>query len=171
MGITIHFEGTLKDETAYEAVVSETSKLATEMSWPARSIGEEKVTLLRVKGEEDWDYVGPAKGIEIRPHENSDPLRLVFDKELYVQEYIKTQFAPVEIHVAVSNLLKRLEPYFERFEVTDEGEYYDTNDFEKLKDNIQWCYKGLDEYLGQEDKYYGPVRSADGRIIDVLEKD
>ena len=171
MGITIHFEGTLKDETAYEAVVSEASKLATEMSWPARAISEENVTLLRVKGEEDWDYVGPAKGIEIRPHESSEPLRLIFDKELYVQDYIKTQFAPVEIHVTVSNFLKRLEQHFERFEVTDEGEYYDTNDLEKLKDNIQWCYKGLDEYLDQKDKYYGPVRSADGRIIDVLERD
>lgn len=171
MSITIHFEGTLKDDTAYEAVISEASKFAAEMSWSARPINEEKVTLLRVKDEEDWDYVGPAKGIEIQPHENSEPLHLVFDKELYVQDYIKTQFAPVEVHVAVSNLLKRLETYFERFEVTDEGEYYDTNDLEKLKDNVEWCYKGLDEYLDQEDKYYGPVRSADGRIIDVLEKE
>lgn len=171
MSITIHFEGTLKDETAYEAVVAEAFKLATEMGWPARPISEEKATLLRVKDEEDWDYVGPIKGIEIEPDENSDPLRLVFDRELYVQDYIKTQFAPVEVHVAVSDFLKRLEPYFETFKVTDEGEYYDTNDLEKLKDNIQWCYKGLDEYLDQEGKYYGPVRSADGRIIDVLEKD
>ncbi|MDH3669886.1 MAG: hypothetical protein OES46_01825 [Gammaproteobacteria bacterium] len=171
MSITIHFEGTLKDETAYEAVVSEASNLATEMSWPARPISEKKVTLLRVKGEKDWDYVGPVKGIEIRPHENSDPLRLVFDRQLYVQEYIKTQFAPVEIHVAVSDFLKRLEPYFESFNVTDEGEYYDTNNLKKLEDHIQWCYKALDQYLDQEDKYYGPVRSADGRIIDVLEKD
>ncbi len=171
MSITIHFEGTLKDETAYEAVVSEASKLATEMSWPARPISEEKVTLLRVRDEEDWDYVGPAKGIEIRPHENSEPLRLIFDRKLYVQEYIKTQFAPVEVHVAVSNFLKRLEPYFELFEVTDEGEYYDTNDLRKLEDHIQWCFKALDEYLEQEDKYYGPVRSPDGRIIDVFEKD
>jgi hypothetical protein len=171
MSITIHFEGTLKDETAYEAVVSEASKLATEKGWPAQPISEAKVTLLRVKDEEDWDYVGPAKGIEIRPHENSEPLRLIFDRELYVQDYIKTQFAPVEIHVAVANFLKRLEPYFERLEVTDEGEYYDTNNLKKLEDHIQWCYKVLDEYLGQEDKYYGPVRSADGRIIDVLEKE
>jgi len=171
MSITIHFEGTLKDETAYEAVVSEASKFATEMKWHARPINEKKVTLLRVKGEEDWDYVGPVKGVEIRPHKNSECLSLVFDRELYVQEHIKTQFAPREVHVAVANLLKRVAPYFETLKVTDEGEYYDSNNLEKLEEHIEWCYKVLDEYLEQEAKYYGPVRSADGRIIDVLEKD
>lgn len=170
MGITIHFEGKLKGEDSYERVINLAKNYSDEHGWPYSAISEKETTLKRVRDEEDWDYIGPTKGVEIQPHENSEPLRLEFDKDLYVQEYIKTQFAPQEIHVLVVNLLHLLEPEFSTLEVIDEGEYFESGDASVLENHRKKFFDILDEYLTQDDKYYGPVRLENGRIIDVMEK-
>ena len=51
------------------------------------------------------------------------------------QEYffVKTQFAPIEVHVAICELLRFVKDnYISGLKVTDEGEYWDTGDREKL---------------------------------------
>src|SRR6267378_1716568 len=126
MGVTIHFEGKLKRPEAYQTVLA---------------------TARRFREEKDWDYVGPVKGVVLYPHENSEPVRLEFDSELYIQEYTKTQFAQIEVHLLLVELLKKIEPYFEQLIVFDEG-----------------------EYLEQSDEYQGPVRLPSKRIVDVTEK-
>ena len=79
-----------------------------------------------MRDEQGWDYTGPTRGIVLYPHENSEPLRLEFDRDLIVQEFIKTQFAPAEIHVKIVGFLKKIAPHFEALTVEDEGEYWDT---------------------------------------------
>jgi len=69
---------------------------------------------------------GRVRGIVLYPHENSEPLRLEFDRDLIVQEFIKTQFAPAEIHVKIVGFPKEITPHFEALAVEDEGEYWDT---------------------------------------------
>lgn len=171
MGITIHFEGRLKDEDSFERVMRAAKELAEAQSWPLSKISENMVALQRVKDEEDWDYVGPTKGIQLLPHENCEPLRLEFDKDLYIQEYIKTQFAPQEIHILVSRFLHAVEPEFVQMEVVDEGEYFETGDISMLEHHRKRFFEALDEYLAQDDKYYGPVRLPSGRIVDALERE
>jgi len=171
MGITIHFEGKLKDEGSFNKVMTSSREFADEQGWPYSDISEEEVTLQRVKGEEDWNYVGPTRGVEIQPHDNSEPLRLEFDKDLYIQEYVKTQFAPQEVHILITKLLKSFEPEFSSIEVIDEGEYYETGDDSVLNNHREKFFETLDEYLAQEDKYYGPIRLENGRIVDVMEKE
>ena len=90
MGVTIYFEGKLKNEEAYESFIASSRDLASEMEWSFSEIKETKVTLQRVRDEEDWDYTGPVKGLEMLPHEACDPFRLEFDNDLYIQEYVKT---------------------------------------------------------------------------------
>lgn len=171
MGITIHFEGRLKDEASLEAVLSITKQFCDEQSWPYEPINDSHVTLNRVRGEEDWNYEGPVKGIAVEPHENSEPFRLEFDKDLYIQEYTKTQFAPIEIHIELVKLLRRLQPHFENLEVDDEGEFFDADDENVLADHLHRCFEMLDEYLVQGDKYYGPIRLESKRIVDVMSRD
>ena len=171
MGVTIHFEGRLKNEASLEAVLAETRNFCDEHSWPYESINEPHVKLSRVRDEKDWDYEGPIRGIAVQPHENSEPLRLEFDEDLYIQEYTKTQFSPIEIHVELVKLLRRLQPHFEHFEIIDEGEFFETGDKETLDHHINRCFEVLDEYLIQEDKYYGPVRLASKRIVDDMSRD
>ncbi|MBC7722061.1 MAG: hypothetical protein H7068_08560, partial [Pedobacter sp.] len=79
MGVTIHFEGQLKSDADYDKVMM-TAKAFAEINAMEFSFFEASEKLLqRVKGEEDWDYLGATKGIIIQPHETSDPLILEFD--------------------------------------------------------------------------------------------
>lgn len=170
MGVTIHFEGRLRDADAYDAVVNVARQFADERGWEHEPIKEELTTLKRVRNEEDWDYESVVTGIVLQPHQNSEPLRLEFDADLFVQDYTKTQFAPRETHVAVVELLKKIEPYFEKLEVFDEGEYFETLDQDLLRQHVDRCFEMMNEYLEQDDKYEGPVRLASKRIVDVIEK-
>src|ERR1044071_1617264 len=153
MGITIHFEGRLKNEMAFDAVLALIRRYCDEHSWPCQLISESRVTLKRVRDENDWNYIGPTKGISVQPHENSESFRLEFDKDLYLQEYTKTQFAPIEVHITLVSLLRQLTPYFSSLDVVDEGEFYETNDRKILEGHLNRCFEMLDEYLVQQDKY------------------
>lgn len=54
MGVTIHFEGQLKDEAAYRDLVGLVSSLAEAERWLTEPIGSGEVTLQRVRDEKDW---------------------------------------------------------------------------------------------------------------------
>jgi hypothetical protein len=168
MGVTIHFEGKLRDEKAYEAVVSLATAFAQNRGWPSRMISERNVKLSRVRDEKDWTYEGPTKGVELQPHENSEPFRLEFDRDLYVQEYTKTQFAPLEVHQEIVTLLDEIASFFMTLEVIDEGEYYETRDEDALLRYRDECFEALDEHLANDPTLRGPVRLASGRIMDLI---
>lgn len=171
MGITIHFEGRLKNVSSLDAVLALTRRFCDEHSWPYEPINESRATLKRVRNEKDWDYVGPTKGITVQPHESSEPFRLEFDRDLYLQEYTKTQFAPIEVHMELVSLLRELAPHFANLDVCDEGEFYETNNLVTLEGHFNRCFELLDEYLLQQDKYYGPIRLESKRIVDVVSRE
>ena len=56
MGITIHFEGSLSDENAYRSVIEIATGFAAQHQWPIEPIDRPHAELLRVKGEEPWNY-------------------------------------------------------------------------------------------------------------------
>ena len=168
MGVTIHFEGKLKDKDSLAQCLDLAKQFAEERIWHVKSIDNPEVTLRRVRHEQDWNYVGPVTGIEIQPHSDSEPLRLEFDRDLYVQDYIKTQFAPVNVHVQVGELLHLLDSFFEGLAVEDEGEYFETNDLSLLTKHRDSVSSALSEYLVNP-KNHGPVRLDSGRIVDVVE--
>ena len=59
MGVTIHFEGQLLDENAYQKLIEIVSSTARATGWQTEPIESKEVTLLRVRDEQDWDYTGP----------------------------------------------------------------------------------------------------------------
>ena len=170
MGVTIHFEGRLKDEPSFAAALAVARMFSDEHQWSCRPIDETHATLKRVRDEEEWDYSGPVKGLEIHPHVDSEPFRLEFDRDLYVQEYCKTQFAPIEVHVQVVELLNLLRPLFEKLEVIDEGEYFETGDLALLTRHRDSCFKVIEQYLAEPDKHHGPIRLESGRIVDIVSR-
>jgi hypothetical protein len=170
MGVTIHFEGRLRDAAAYDRVLGEATGFALQHGWMADPIEEAEVTLLRVRDEKDWDYTGPTRGVELRPHDDCDPLRLEFDRDLYVQEFVKTQFAPVEIHLLVVDFLRLVAPEFEVLSVEDEGEYWETSDRAVLERHMQACRRVLDDELQKRPDHVGPVRLPSGRIVDLMSR-
>ncbi|NWG28500.1 MAG: hypothetical protein HXY48_08200, partial [Ignavibacteriaceae bacterium] len=60
--------------------------------------------------------------------------------------FIKTQFAPPEIHIAIVKLLKYLKnKYIANLEVIDEGGYWETEDKELLIKNISFLNRKMDQ--------------------------
>lgn len=63
--------------------------------------------------------------------------------DLIYWQHTKTQYAPIETHISIVQLLRYLESkYFSELEVSDEGEYWDTNDEELLKSHFE-VYRAL----------------------------
>ena len=82
MGVTIHFEGQILDQENYELLIAAARDFAKKCRWLSEPIEEENVVLKRVQNEKDRDYQGPVKGIVLYPHEDCDPFRLEFDRDL-----------------------------------------------------------------------------------------
>jgi hypothetical protein len=136
IGVTIHFEGQLNNEAAYQELIGVAFTMANAEGWPIQPIAPGEVALSRVRDEKEWDYIGPVNGIVIYLHEDCYPVRLEFDRDLYVQEFIKTQFAGVEMHIKVLKLLKAIEPFFCILNVEDEGEWWETRDTARLAGHL-----------------------------------
>jgi len=168
MGVTIHFDGRVKTPAAYPLLIDELRDYAASRGWPCESISEQQTTLKRVRDEKNWDYSGPSFGLQLHPDENADPVRFEFDRDYYVQEFVKTQFAGVDTHVAIISLFRRIQPFFELLTVEDEGGFWTTSDESILAEHIRRCDEVLQEMLAKHPGARGPVRLASGRIVDYM---
>jgi len=168
MGVTIHFEGQIRDQESYELLIAAAREFAKKNRWLSEPIDAENVVLKRVQNEKDLDYQGPVKGIVLYPHEDCDPFRLEFDRDLYIQEYIKTQFAGTAIHETVIRLFQIIKPYFKSFEVFDEGEFWETQDSTILEKHFQAFYRALDDELKKYPEAKVKVKLPSGRIVDLM---
>lgn len=171
MGVTIHFEGQLKSDKDFDSVMTKAKNFAKKNGMPHNSFFEPSKKLGRVKNEQDWDYEGSTKGIKIQPDKNSDPLWLEFDKDHYIQEFCKTQFAGINVHLQIISLLKEMQPHFIELEVTDEGEYWNTNDKSLLQECFDHFFDAVEKAKIENSKLNGPYRLQDGRLIDLMEDD
>jgi hypothetical protein len=137
MGLTIHYSGKLRNPASIPSLIEEAIDISESMHWPYEII-------------EPIPNV-PIQGVLISP-EGSEPLWLTFHEAgfmcnpilyNYVLEvegksipadaeqwlFTKTQYAGVEVHMALIRLLRYLsQQYFERFELHDESQYWETND-------------------------------------------
>jgi hypothetical protein len=168
MGVTIHFEGRLASEAAYQKLIAVAKSIAAAEAWQTEPVALGEVKLLRVRDEKDWDYTGPVRGIVVYLHEDCDPVRLEFDRDLYVQEFIKTQFAGVQTHIKVVELLRAIEPFFLALNVEDEGEWWETQDTAKLAEHMARTQEVLDEEVQKYPSAQVKVKTPSGRIMDFL---
>jgi hypothetical protein len=146
-GVTIEFEGRLHNEAAHQELTHVAWSNAIAEGRPIEPIASGEVTRLRVRDENDWNYTGPVKGIVISLHEDCDPVRLEFDRGLYVQEFIKAQFAGVEMHIKVLKLLNAVEPFFHNLKAEGEGEWRETRDAANLAEPFARAQEVIDAEL------------------------
>ncbi len=171
MGVTIHFEGKLKSHKYFDNIVQISTDFAQSNNMVYQIFEEPEKLLQRIKNEEDWDYQGLTRGIKIQPGINSDPLWIEFDSDYYIQEYCKTQFADIDIHIKIIELLKEIEPYFQDLIVDDEGEYWDTHDIAILQKHLANCFRDIEDAKFENPKLSGPFRIKGERIVDLMEND
>jgi hypothetical protein len=168
MGVTIHFEGRLKTSADLDKVINLGQEFAKRKSADIIKLDSKKKLLQRVKDEKDWDYEGEVKGIQFQPHENSDPIVLEFDTDLYIQEYCKTQFADISTHIEVIQFLREIEPHFANLTVVDEGEFWETSDIKVLEQKFEDFFNAFEKAIEENPKLKGPFKIK-GRIIDLME--
>jgi hypothetical protein len=139
MGLTIHYSGKLRGPECIQPLIEETIDICQSLNWPYEIL--------------PIDPEVPVEGILANP-EGSEPLWLTFLKDgtmcnpilyAYVLKeegqgipaeaeqwlFTKTQFAGADTHMAMIRFMRYLsEKYFERFELHDESQFWETNDEE-----------------------------------------
>lgn len=131
MGVTIHYRGRLRSAGDIQAHSDEAARIAASHRWQVHRF---------------------ADGVILGPHRGCEPLFLVFHDDgrlhgLFGDEwsFCKTQFAPVEVHVQIVDLLRHLqERFYEDFEVIDDGEYWETGDLVRLTDHLRVTSAAID---------------------------
>lgn len=168
MGVTIHFEGKLRSTEGLAALRLLARTWAASWSCEAVDLGAPKKKLSRMVNDAELEYEGPVAGVQLQPHPDAEPLMLEFDDQLIVQDYCKTQFAPIETHVEIIRFLREAEPHFEWLEVFDEGGYWETSDMAGLRKAFSDFEAARDAAIADDPTLEGPVRLASGRIADLM---
>lgn len=188
MGLTLHYKGQLRNMEQLNLLVEEVEDIANSLDWESHRIDEvvelnENSYLLEEKTEAGIRI----KGIYVTPI-NSETLCLTFapsgkimsligailaDKypELDFAYWIhtKTQFAGVELHVALVSLLRYLEKkYFQSFEVMDEGEYWESNDMDLLTKRFEEYTQLIAAVRGALEKTTIPLNLKESEMIDKI---
>jgi hypothetical protein len=168
MGVTIHFEGQLSSSENFDKVILTAKTFAEDNSLEYFLFQSDNKFLPRVKDEQDWDYEGATKGIQIQPDESTEPLILEFDEHYYLQDFCKTQFADISVHLLIIDLLRQIEPFFHTLTVIDEGEYWDTNDINILQQLLEDCFQAMEDAKKEDATLKGPFKLENGRIADLM---
>jgi hypothetical protein len=143
MGVSIYYEGRLKSRAQLDEFISETEDIIKANDWEYNIIHAEGCGLLP-----------PIDGIILYPPDSESVSflfnpegRLVSPLSLAIAErnqkpldeyahliFCKTQFAGVEFHIKLINLLKYLsEKYFGEWDCKDDSNYYQNGDRQKLE--------------------------------------
>ena len=135
MGITIHYRGKLRDPASIPVMMEEMKEICTIHQWKFKTIPSSPG---RKAGSRN-----SLEGIVFTIAERCDPVMFIFNPAgtldgplSYITEedqlpwqFVKTQFAGAEAHIALCILLEYFfNRYFETFEVLDEGKFWETRD-------------------------------------------
>lgn len=150
MGITIHYQGTLNSTDLIDPFCEEVEDISRSMEW--------EYTIIEEKNRDNmW-----SKGLIIKPHPSAEFLQFVVDKKGNLRNsfllefssddskssyfnHIKTQFAPLEVHITIIKLLKYLQQnYISNLIVYDEGDYWQTGNELILKEKMDFLNAKMD---------------------------
>ncbi|MEX0812346.1 MAG: hypothetical protein WD048_09020 [Chitinophagales bacterium] len=193
MGLSIHYSGKFKKGASLPQMIEEVEDIAKIYKWkyfvfdtdfPAQSLDKET-------------YNQRIYGINFTPPEcetvsltflsngrmSSLPHLKFFGKTAAQteQEYlymlsVKTQYAGIETHKIIIHLLKYLnKKYFSEFKVTDEGQYWETGDEERLKEVFARYNKLIDQFASSVENF--PIKKGESfmeyfeRLLDQIRKE
>lgn len=168
MGVTIHYRGRLKPRESARNIYILAKIGSDKRKWAITPLSEGEDSLVFRKNPLRKEYSGFVSSFVITPHENCEPLIFSITRDGYFEERCKTQFAPLEVHVGVVELLESLQPRLAELVVEDEGHYWETRDTAKLEHNVLKCYEEIIKAKEEDPAYYGPVKESDGRITDLV---
>jgi hypothetical protein len=168
MGVTVHFEGRLKNPQSFSRLLLRIEEIGRAETLLTERFENAQAKLGRVREERPRDYDGPTKGIVLYLHEDCEPLCLEFDRNLYVQEWVKTQFAGVGTHIRLIHLLRDIGRFFQTLAVNDEGEYWESENREVLAEHIRRCNEVIAEFAAKNPLAQVKVKEPNGRLTDLI---
>lgn len=164
MGVTIHYEGKIKNKAVLPGLIAEVKDIAISMKWEYHIFSENFPST----DADDESYDGELYGMLFSPPK-CEPIWISFlsngrmsgpgflisrkdenpkieSKYLY-NLFTKTQYAGVGIHKSIVELFRYLngKGYFAEFSVIDEGEYWETRDEALLETNFEKVARAIDD--------------------------
>ena len=169
MGVSIHYRGRVADIQNIKNICDELAAIADRMNWSCTRLDEDwsqaadAAIEVTQQGSQITGHL-PLKGIALTPHSKCESLQFFFDANGYLRdpisfvdrteetlkpkEYwisVKTQYAGPETHIWIIGLLKYLKKlHLPDLEVQDEGEYWETGNFEILKEKMVFVGEKID---------------------------
>jgi hypothetical protein len=168
-GVTINYAGTAKHKSAVSQAIATARRFALERGWAVKEANADVSDITRVVNEEEKPYHGPLKGILIIADPMCEPIYIQFGSDLFMQDYVKTQFAGPDVHIAVVQLFKALRPFFRNLQVDDEAEYWETSDRKKLEEHMATINRTVEALKKAHPGASGPVKEPSGRFTDVIQ--
>ena len=163
MGVTINFRGKLADRHKINEFCKEIIAIAELLSWDYSILDKASVKKSEATIGIGDRMVSFEKGVSLRLHSKCESLDFYFTSDgslispmdLIMQGnhkgnenfwlFVKTQFAPPEIHITIIRLLKYLkEKYIPNLEVHDEGDYWETESHSRLKKKMNFISRKID---------------------------
>ena len=151
MGLTIHYRGGIDRTEQIKPLVDELEDIAHSMGWMSQRINED---------EHEPDFYGAI----VNPTGQCEPLCFIFDQrgrlrnladlitnQIEPTEYseycaTKTQFTSVDTHIWIVGLLRYLKKhYLSDLIVTDEGDFWDTENRETLIEKKHFLQSKIDQ--------------------------
>ena len=155
MGLSIHYSGSIANPESLPELITEVQDIARIYDWPC-VVYEREFPDNHFGG---TTFTNNIYGISFTPPgcesvficflsngKISGPVQLelygtteiVTEKKYLYIISVKTQFAGAEVHMVVVHLFRYLsQKYFSRFNMSDEGNYWETSDENILKDNFR----------------------------------
>ncbi len=176
-GVTIHFNGQLKDPATVNDVAEAACAVAASNAWSCTTVSSpddpalDSITVESLRKLDEIGELSIANGVVIYPGDMSEPLYLVFGKNGKLDNFIKTQFAGTDTHIAVIGVFDAVQPFFEQLEIQDEGRYWATRSREKLDEDISSVASQIATIKLQNPNAIGPIKRPDGRILDLVSRE
>ncbi|MBK7121895.1 MAG: hypothetical protein IPH68_03265 [Chitinophagaceae bacterium] len=196
MGLSIHYRGQIKENALIDELISEAVDICKSLSW--NHLIFEKTGNANDKAHvNDPGFINYSendlKGISFVP-EDCEPVSLVFfpsgrlccpfklmnnnpaTNDLMVETIsTKTQYAGMDVHITVLKLLQYFkDKYFSVFELSDEGNYWETKDAAVLKaqfDRYNFLVDTVHDALSSIKAVPGETpQSLADRIEEILKK-
>lgn len=168
MGITIGFEGRLPPGAAFQAFADQVTAFAAKRGWSVTRADRSEATLTRYFDEEEFSITGPVHAVIVTAHDDCDPIRLEFDSNWLVQDFVKTQFAGPEVHRAVVEFFREIEPCFAELQLDDEAEFWETGDLAMLEAHFRAADDAIAASLRSHPGAEVKVKTPEGRIMDLV---
>jgi hypothetical protein len=153
MGVTIHYQGKLNPKIKVKELHIYAGLICREMKWEITDMVE-------------TDFNGHR--FEITPHVNCEALLFRITPEGYFSDHCKTQFAPLEVHKNIISLFQQIKIKLSELIIQDEGGYWESHDEKFLEERIMNCFYAIQKEMDNNPDAYGPVKSEDGRIVDLI---